>query len=96
MAHAPRASAARAYTMSESDHRPLLFVLILGMMCIVTIAVAAHLVIRKAVRDLVARSAAKQLQMDALAFKTGAPLRQLDASPATCNRNLLSVISTRI
>ena len=59
--------------MSESDHRPLLFVLILGMMCIVTIAVAAHLVIRKAVRDLVARSAAKQLQMDALAFKSGTP-----------------------
>ena len=82
--------------MWEDDYRPLLFTIILGMMCIVAIAVAAHLVIRKAIRDLVARSVAKQLQMDLFAFKTGTPLRQLDASPATSNRNLLSVISTRV
>ena len=82
--------------MWEDDYRPLLFTIILGMMAVVAVATAAHFVVRRAVRDIISQSTARQLQLDAISFKTGAPLRQLCASPTTTNRNLLSVISTRI
>lgn len=79
--------------MWETDHRPLLFAIILGMMCIVAIAVAAHLVIRKAVRDLVATSVAKQLLADAENMRLGRPLRALRGDPATTNRKLLAALN---
>ena len=79
--------------MWEDDYRPLLFAIILGMMCIVAIAVAAHLVIRKAVRDLVATSVAKQLLADAENMRLGRPLRALRGDPATTNRKLLAALN---
>ena len=82
--------------MWETDHRPLLFAIILGMMAVVAVAVAAHFLIRRAVRDLIARSAAKQLQMDLHSFKTGAALRQIGSSPTASNRTLFKAIVGRV
>lgn len=82
--------------MWEDDYRPLLFAIILGMMAVVAVAVAAHFLIRRAVRDLIARSAAKQLQMDLHSFKTGAALRQLGSSPTASNRTLFKAIVGRV
>ena len=80
----------------EDDYRPLVVVLVLSMLCLLVLGLVAHFLIRRAVRDLIARSAAKQLQMDAHAFKTGAPLRQLGASPTTTNRTLFKAIVGRV
>ena len=74
----------------------VILALVAIMMAVVVLAVVAHFLIRRAVRDLIARSAARQLQMDAHAFKTGAPLRQLGASPATSNRTLFKSIVGRV
>ena len=82
--------------MWEDDHRPILVVLALVLLCLVLLATVAHFLIRRAVQDVIARSVAKQLQMDALAFKTGAPLRQLGASPATTNRTLFKTVVGRV
>ena len=82
--------------MSETDPRPLLFAIILGMMAVVAVATAAHFVVRRAVRDLIERTAARQLQLDALAFKTRVPLRQLDASRTATTRTLFKTIVGRV
>ena len=82
--------------MWEDDHRPLVVVLVLAMLCLLVLSLAVHFVVRRAVQDLIARSVAKQLQMDALAFKTGDPLRQLGASPATTNRTLFKTVVGRV
>ena len=55
--------------MAESDYRPLIAAIVLGMMCVVVVGVAAHFVIRNAIRDLVERTAAKQLLKDAEALR---------------------------
>ena len=82
--------------MNERDYRPVVLVIVLVMMLVLVVAVAAHFFIRRAVRDLIARSAAKQLQMDLHSFKTGAPLRQLGSSPTTSNRTLFKAIVGRV
>ena len=82
--------------MWEDEVRPIVVVLVLVMMVLLVVALVLHFVVRRAVQDLIARSVAKQLQMDALAFKTGAPLRQLGASPATTNRTLFKTVVGRV
>ena len=86
----------RARAMWEDDVRPIVLVLVLVMMLLLVVALVAHFLIRRCVRDVIARSVAKQLQMDALAFKTGTPLRQLGASPATTNRTLIKALVGRV
>ena len=81
--------------MSE-EYRPFILALVAVMMVVVVLAIVAHFLIRRAVRDLIARSAAKQLQMDLHSFKTGAPLKQLNASPTTTNRTLFKAIVGRV
>jgi hypothetical protein len=82
--------------MAESDYRPLISAIVLGMMCVVVVGVAAHFVIRNAIRDLVERTAAKQLLKDAEALRQGKPLQQINSTRAATSKVLLQAMCAKV
>lgn len=78
--------------MSE-EYRPLILALVAIMMAVVILAVVAHFLIRRAVRDLIAKSSEKQLLADVLSIQKGLPLRPLRGDPSSVNRKLLATLN---
>ena len=82
--------------MNEKDYRPAILAAILCMMCVVAVGVVGHFLVRQAIRELVERTARRQLIHDFKAMREGRELQSLHSTPSATSKALLAAALNRV
>ena len=82
--------------MNERDYRPAILVAILVMLCLIAVGVVGHFLARRAIRELVERTARRQLMHDFKAMREGRALQSLHSTPSATSKALLAAALNRV